>query len=152
MSLIRKEIRCINGPKNSNIPDRQKHQPTLLQAVALKVVVTPSRETSFPPPPRPATKKPVRTRSEFPHKPILKCSKESYRHSQPTSPTMPSEVSDIKQFIEICRRKDAKCRSISSYITFSISESCWKLAWHAAEQQRAIIVCRNRNGKLHMRT
>jgi hypothetical protein len=22
---------------------------------------------------------------------------------------MPSEVSDIKQFIEICRRKDAKC-------------------------------------------
>lgn len=25
------------------------------------------------------------------------------------SPTMPREVSDIKQFIEICRRKDAKC-------------------------------------------
>jgi len=25
------------------------------------------------------------------------------------SATMPSEVSDIKQFIEICRRKDAKC-------------------------------------------
>lgn len=24
---------------------------------------------------------------------------------------MPSEVSDIKQFIEICRRKDAKCTS-----------------------------------------
>ena len=24
-------------------------------------------------------------------------------------PTMPREVSDIKQFIEICRRKDAKC-------------------------------------------
>lgn len=25
------------------------------------------------------------------------------------SPTMPKEVSDIKQFIEICRRKDASC-------------------------------------------
>lgn len=27
---------------------------------------------------------------------------------------MPSEVSDIKQFIEICRRKDAKCTSTTS--------------------------------------
>ena len=27
---------------------------------------------------------------------------------------MPSEVSDIKQFIEICRRKDAKCTSTNS--------------------------------------
>jgi hypothetical protein len=27
---------------------------------------------------------------------------------------MPSEVSDIKQFIEICRRKDAKCTSHNS--------------------------------------
>ncbi|KAF2255345.1 ribosomal protein L38e [Trematosphaeria pertusa] len=26
---------------------------------------------------------------------------------------MPSEVSDIKQFIEICRRKDAKCTSFN---------------------------------------
>lgn len=26
------------------------------------------------------------------------------------SPTMPQEVSDIKQFIEICRRKDASCK------------------------------------------
>ena len=25
---------------------------------------------------------------------------------------MPREVSDIKQFIEICRRKDAKCTSL----------------------------------------
>jgi hypothetical protein len=25
--------------------------------------------------------------------------------------TMPTEVSDIKQFIEICRRKDASCES-----------------------------------------
>lgn len=30
------------------------------------------------------------------------------------SPTMPSEVSDIKQFIEICRRKDASCKNIPS--------------------------------------
>ena len=29
-----------------------------------------------------------------------------------TSLTMPREVSDIKQFIEICRRKDAKCTSL----------------------------------------
>lgn len=28
---------------------------------------------------------------------------------------MPSEVSDIKQFIEICRRKDAKCASLPSF-------------------------------------
>lgn len=27
---------------------------------------------------------------------------------------MPSEVSDIKQFIEICRRKDAKCMFCTS--------------------------------------
>lgn len=26
---------------------------------------------------------------------------------------MPREVSDIKQFIEICRRKDAKCKPLS---------------------------------------
>ena len=30
---------------------------------------------------------------------------------------MPSEVSDIKQFIEICRRKDASCAWLSSPIT-----------------------------------
>jgi len=28
---------------------------------------------------------------------------------------MPSEVSDIKQFIEICRRKDASCTSTTSF-------------------------------------
>lgn len=27
------------------------------------------------------------------------------------SPTMPQEISDIKSFIEICRRKDASCMS-----------------------------------------
>ncbi len=31
-----------------------------------------------------------------------------------TSVTMPSEVSDIKQFIEICRRKDAECKPTST--------------------------------------
>jgi hypothetical protein len=30
---------------------------------------------------------------------------------------MPSEVSDIKQFIEICRRKDAQCMSIQTLCT-----------------------------------
>ncbi|KAI4250225.1 MAG: hypothetical protein L6R40_000398 [Gallowayella cf. fulva] len=30
------------------------------------------------------------------------------------SPNMPREVSDIKQFIEICRRKDASCTSFSA--------------------------------------
>jgi len=29
---------------------------------------------------------------------------------------MPSEVSDIKQFIEICRRKDAKCTFCDSVL------------------------------------
>lgn len=29
----------------------------------------------------------------------------------PNAAKMPSEVSDIKQFIEICRRKDAQCTS-----------------------------------------
>lgn len=32
------------------------------------------------------------------------------------SPTMPREVSDIKQFIEICRRKDAKCEILRSIL------------------------------------
>jgi len=33
---------------------------------------------------------------------------------------MPREVSDIKQFIEICRRKDAKC--LASYQKHTTSE------------------------------
>lgn len=35
------------------------------------------------------------------------------------SPIMPVEVSDIKQFIEICRRKDASCKpSRVSFLPF----------------------------------
>jgi hypothetical protein len=60
----------------------------------------------------------VRTTSEFP--PQRTISNSSSRRPDRTTPipryptstqsvTMPSEVSDIKQFIEICRRKDAKC-------------------------------------------
>jgi hypothetical protein len=55
------------------------------------------------------------------HNPICvgHCAK-VHDHDRPTrtdssqSATMPSEVSDIKQFIEICRRKDAKCTSYNS--------------------------------------
>lgn len=38
------------------------------------------------------------------------------------SATMPSEVSDIKQFIEICRRKDAQCTSCN----FMVEETSQK--------------------------
>ena len=33
----------------------------------------------------------------------------------PSTSSMPREVSDIKQFIEICRRKDASCESPNSF-------------------------------------
>lgn len=34
-----------------------------------------------------------------------------FRPCHQLSPIMPKEVSDIKQFIEICKRKDASCKS-----------------------------------------
>ena len=35
------------------------------------------------------------------------------------SPTMPREVSDIKQFIEICRRKDASCEYLHTLFGYN---------------------------------
>lgn len=33
---------------------------------------------------------------------------------------MPTEISDIKQFIEICRRKDAKCEQ--PYVSLQLTQ------------------------------
>jgi hypothetical protein len=60
---------------------------------------------------------------------------------------MPSEVSDIKQFIEICRRKDAKC-TFCQLQYYSATVRCgarrcspqlkrrdhWILAWECEER------------------
>src|SRR5215469_14999983 len=44
---------------------------------------------------------------------------------------MPKEVKDIKNFIEICRRKDASCKSANSYF---LLELCLVREFHQVEQ------------------
>jgi hypothetical protein len=56
---------------------------------------------------------------------------------------MPSEVSDIKQFIEICRRKDAKCTLSKLFMLVAVQRGAafegLKGAWleHGEENCRA---------------
>ena len=44
--------------------------------------------------------------------------------SLPRPPKMPQEVSDIKKFIEICRRKDASCKLSRSHIPPCSTQQC----------------------------
>jgi hypothetical protein len=90
----------------------------LIHVRATDVVTPPSRfrPRATPPSSGPCVaSSPLHTPNCLGHQSSRSRPKRTIRTDSSKSAKMPSEVSDIKQFIEICRRKDAKCTSTTQF-------------------------------------
>jgi large subunit ribosomal protein L38e len=60
---------------------------------------------------------------------------------------MPKEVKDIKNFIEICRRKDASCKSASSFLSLGIAISVYAIKQNKMLTMTSYVAARIKKNK-----